>query len=112
MMDIKEIEAEALSLPSEERASLAHRLLLSLEDISDAEFEVLAESHRSGMMFGWCFGGFGLVSTLSPPRTQRSLAAQFGQTAGNKSRPRFAPKRLGLKSAQVPIGIPLHLGQR
>jgi putative addiction module component (TIGR02574 family) len=38
-MDVKEIEAEALSLPSEERASLAHRLLLSLEDISDAEFE-------------------------------------------------------------------------
>jgi putative addiction module component (TIGR02574 family) len=37
-MDVKEIEAEALSLPSEERASLA-RLLLSLEDISDAEFE-------------------------------------------------------------------------
>jgi hypothetical protein len=40
-MDIKEIEAEALSLPSEERASLAHRLLLSLEEVSDPEFERL-----------------------------------------------------------------------
>jgi len=40
-MDVKEIEAEALSLPSEERASLAQRLLLSLEDVSDAEFEHL-----------------------------------------------------------------------
>jgi putative addiction module component (TIGR02574 family) len=40
-MDIKEIEAEALSLPTEERASLAQRLLLSLEDVSDAEFEHL-----------------------------------------------------------------------
>jgi putative addiction module component (TIGR02574 family) len=38
-MDIKEIEEEALSLPSEERASLAHRLLLSLEEVSDAEFD-------------------------------------------------------------------------
>jgi hypothetical protein len=38
-VDIKEIEAEALSLPSEERASLAHRLLLSLEEISDVEFD-------------------------------------------------------------------------
>ena len=38
-MDVKEIEAEALSLSSDERASLAHRLLLSLEDISDSEFE-------------------------------------------------------------------------
>jgi putative addiction module component (TIGR02574 family) len=41
IMDIKEIEAEALSLPSEERASLAQRLLLSLEDVSDAEFKHL-----------------------------------------------------------------------
>jgi putative addiction module component (TIGR02574 family) len=40
-MGIKEIEAEELALPSEERASLAHRLLLSLEEISDAEFDRL-----------------------------------------------------------------------
>jgi hypothetical protein len=40
-MDIKALEAEALSLPSDERASLAHRLLLSLEDISEADFDRL-----------------------------------------------------------------------
>jgi putative addiction module component (TIGR02574 family) len=40
-MDIKEIEAEALSLSSEDRASLAHRLLLSLEEVSNPEFERL-----------------------------------------------------------------------
>jgi putative addiction module component (TIGR02574 family) len=40
-VDITEIEAEALSLPAEERASLAHRLLLSLEEVSEAEFDRL-----------------------------------------------------------------------
>jgi putative addiction module component (TIGR02574 family) len=40
-MDIKEIEAEALSLSSEDRASLVHRLLLSLDEVSDQEFEHL-----------------------------------------------------------------------
>ena len=38
-MSIKDIEAEALALPREDRASLAHRLLLSLEEVSDAEFD-------------------------------------------------------------------------
>ena len=40
-MDLLQIESEALSLPPEERASLAHRLLLSLEDIPEAGFERL-----------------------------------------------------------------------
>ena len=38
-MSIKDIEVEALALPREDRASLAHRLLLSLEEVSDAEFD-------------------------------------------------------------------------
>ena len=38
-MSIKDIELEALALPREDRASLAHRLLLSLEEVSDAEFD-------------------------------------------------------------------------
>ena len=39
-MNIKDIEVEALALPREDRASLAHRLLLSLEEeVSDAEFD-------------------------------------------------------------------------
>jgi hypothetical protein len=37
-MDIRALEAEALSLPSDERASLAHLQLLSLDDISETEF--------------------------------------------------------------------------
>lgn len=38
-MDTIHIEAEALALPPEARASLAHRLLLSLEDVSEPEFD-------------------------------------------------------------------------
>jgi hypothetical protein len=40
-MDIKALEAEGLFLPSDERASLAHRLLMSMEDISEADFDRL-----------------------------------------------------------------------
>lgn len=41
MMNITQIEAEALSLPVDARASLAQRLLLSLEEISEPEFDCL-----------------------------------------------------------------------
>ena len=40
-MNLLQIESEALALPVEERAALAQRLLLSLENISDQEFEQL-----------------------------------------------------------------------
>jgi hypothetical protein len=40
-MDKADIEAQALSLPIEARASLAHRLLQSLEMISEEEYERL-----------------------------------------------------------------------
>ena len=40
-MNTAQIESEALALPVEERASLAQRLLLSLEDISEPEFDRL-----------------------------------------------------------------------
>ncbi|MEA3219530.1 addiction module protein [Immundisolibacter sp.] len=39
--DVKELEAQALSLPLDARASLAHRLLQSLEEVSEAEYEWL-----------------------------------------------------------------------
>lgn len=39
--EIAEIENQALSLPAEARASLAHRLLLSLDDVSEEEFDRL-----------------------------------------------------------------------
>jgi hypothetical protein len=38
-MDITELETAALALAAHERASLAHRLLLSLEDVSESEFD-------------------------------------------------------------------------
>lgn len=40
-MNTTQIETEALSLPLDARASLAQRLLLSLEDVSEPEFERL-----------------------------------------------------------------------
>ncbi len=40
-MDIAKLESEALSLPVEARASLAQKLLTSLEEISDSEFDRL-----------------------------------------------------------------------
>jgi putative addiction module component (TIGR02574 family) len=39
MMNLLQIESEALELPVQERAALAQRLLLSLEEISESEFE-------------------------------------------------------------------------
>ncbi|TAN47336.1 MAG: addiction module antitoxin RelB [Methylococcaceae bacterium] len=40
-MNIAQIESEALILPADARASLAHQLLLSLEEISEPEFDRL-----------------------------------------------------------------------
>ncbi len=39
--DVNELEAQALSLPIDARASLARRLLKSLEEVSEAEYERL-----------------------------------------------------------------------
>jgi len=40
-MNFVEIESEALALPVHDRAALVQRLLLSLEDFSEPEFEQL-----------------------------------------------------------------------
>ncbi|MGH8278875.1 MAG: addiction module protein [Gammaproteobacteria bacterium] len=40
-MDIKQIEAEAFALLPEERATLARRLLWSLEEIPESEYDRL-----------------------------------------------------------------------
>ena len=47
-MNIAQNEIEALSLPADARTSLAHRLLLSLEEISESDFDRLwgEESER------------------------------------------------------------------
>ena len=52
-MDISQIESEVFSLPTEQRASLAHRLLLSLEEPSETEFDRLwgEESARRAAEF-------------------------------------------------------------
>lgn len=41
VMDLAQLEAEALALSPEERATLARRLLWSLEEISEAELDRL-----------------------------------------------------------------------
>lgn len=51
MTDIARLESEALALPAEARAALAQRLLLSLDEVDDAEFERLwgeESAHRLG----------------------------------------------------------------
>jgi Putative addiction module component len=40
-MNLLQIESEALELPIQDRAALAQRLLLSLEEIAESEFERL-----------------------------------------------------------------------
>ncbi|MDX8128176.1 addiction module protein [Methylomonas sp. OY6] len=40
-MNLAQLEAEILALPLQDRAALAQRLLLSLEDVSESEFERL-----------------------------------------------------------------------
>ena len=40
-MNLLQIESEALSLPVQDRAALVQRLLLSLEEVSESEFETL-----------------------------------------------------------------------
>lgn len=41
VMNLRDIENQLMSLPIDARASLARRLLQSLEDVSDAEYERL-----------------------------------------------------------------------
>lgn len=38
-MNLAQLEAEIFSLPLQDRAALAQRLLLSLEEVSESEFE-------------------------------------------------------------------------
>ncbi len=40
-MNLAQLEAEIFSLPHQERAALAQRLLLCLEEVSESEFERL-----------------------------------------------------------------------
>ncbi|MCK9620286.1 MAG: addiction module protein [Methylobacter sp.] len=49
-MNLSQLESEIFSLPIQDRALLAKRLLLSLEEISESEFDSLwgdASAHRA-----------------------------------------------------------------
>ena len=72
-MDAKEIETEALSLPSEERASLAHRLLLSLEELSEAEFERLWAEESSRRLANVDSGGPASIPADEVAKKARAL---------------------------------------
>jgi hypothetical protein len=52
-MNLAEIESEVFALSFQDRAALTKRLLLSLEEVSDAEFETLwgEESARRAAEF-------------------------------------------------------------
>ena len=52
-MNLAQLESEIFSLPIQDRASLVQRLLLSLEEISEPEFDSLwaAESVRRAAEF-------------------------------------------------------------
>lgn len=71
-MNIARIESEALSLPVDARASLAHRLLLSLEEISESEFDQLwgEESARRTAEFD-----AGLVKAVSGDEVAKKARA-------------------------------------
>ena len=49
-MDIATIEHEALHLPLPERAKLAHKLLLSLDDMSELEIEAALNEREDAFM--------------------------------------------------------------
>jgi putative addiction module component (TIGR02574 family) len=71
-MDITQLEAEVLALPSAARAALAQRLLLSLEDVSEAEFDQLwaEESLRRAAEFD-----AGRVQAISADEVARKARA-------------------------------------
>lgn len=72
-MNISQIETEALSLPVDDRANLAHLLLLSLDEISEPEFDRLwgDESARRAVQID--DGGRQCVSGHEVARKARAL---------------------------------------
>ena len=73
-MNVTTIEAEALHLPVGDRAKLAHRLLASLDSVSEADAQILwvaAAEHRLDEIRS------GAVSTISADDFQSGAAALF-----------------------------------
>jgi putative addiction module component (TIGR02574 family) len=71
-MDVETIEREALELPLSKRAALAHKLLLSLENFSEAEHEQmwLEEAARRAAEID-----SGAVQTISSEEVSRHARA-------------------------------------
>ena len=72
-MDIAKLESEALSLPVEARASLAHKLLISLEEIADVEFDRLWGEESARRVADLDSGRVEAVSAEEVARKARSL---------------------------------------
>ena len=88
-MTLDQIEHEALSLPLDERAQLAQRLLVSLEEISESEFERL-----------WGEESAARAARFDNNETQDILGAEVERKARalleSKSRSEKEPRVLGL----------------
>ena len=95
-IDVAEIEAKALALPLDARASLARRLLQSLEEVSEAEYERLwgDESARRASSFnsGPRACALGYESRPDPEH----CASGFGAKNPSGGRPKPTQGELGL----------------
>lgn len=72
-MDASHIEAEALALPLEARAALVHRLLLSLEDVSEPEFDRIWGEESARRTAEFDAGHVGAISGSEVAKKARAL---------------------------------------
>jgi hypothetical protein len=72
-MDTETIERQALQLPLSERAALVHKLLLSLENLSEAEHEELWLDEAARRAAEIDRGAVRLVSSEEARRKARAL---------------------------------------
>jgi putative addiction module component (TIGR02574 family) len=72
-MDTETIERQALQLPLSERAALAHKLLLSLENLSEAEYDELWADEAARRAAEIESGAVQLVSSEEVSRKARAF---------------------------------------
>jgi Putative addiction module component len=72
-MNLKQLESEIFSLPIQDRAALAQKLLLSLEEISEREFDSLWGSESACRAAEFDAGGAQAVSGEEVAKKVRSL---------------------------------------
>lgn len=98
-MMLAEIEHEALALPLKERALLAQRLLLSLEEISESEFDRLWGEESAGRAARFDAGQGQTIPAMEAARKARALLLS---TDTSEQPPRVLG--LGRSRLQVPEG--------